>query len=277
MFKTFKTIYNSIHLNTGIKRKISAIGKILEKQMKFFDTRVLLPVYRKLEDYFYKKASMHYGADYHWGDERSQNLDKKTANYGYGLLHHAIIRNQRPKRILCVGSMYGFIPFMMAKGCAENGKGVVDFVDAGYDINDKADSKRHFFGKGFWKSSNPKKHFSYLLDRSYVKVYVMKLERFIKKHGKRRYDYIYLDGDHSYKGAKKALSTLWPRLNERGLLCLHDIHFELKRGDMTFDHWRVWEELIKTSDYKIEFSNLYSGLGFIQKNTKPRARHKDIS
>jgi hypothetical protein len=39
----------------------------------------------------------------------------------------------RPKRVLCVGSRYGYIPAICAYACKENNYGVVDFVDAGFD------------------------------------------------------------------------------------------------------------------------------------------------
>lgn len=263
-----KRVYDSIKLNLGIKR---FLAKILPKPqyrwLQTIDTKIIYPIYKFLGEYFTNRIIYHYGADYRWNDQKSQNLDKEHYNLGYGYIHHAIIRNQRPKRVLCVGSMYGFIPFMMAKACMENKKGRVDFVDAGYDIHDKADAKRHYYGQGFWGKHNPQKHFSYLLSAKYITTHVMTTEEFAKKH-RFKYDYIYLDGDHTYKGVLKDFKLFWPHLTRRGILCLHDIHFKKIAGGVSFEHWKFWKELVKKMQYKIELSNLYSGLGFIQKIEK---------
>jgi len=56
-----------------------------------------------------------------------------------------MIRNQKPKKILCVGSMYGYIPYMLAKACEENGFGHVDFIDVGFNLKDSNDKMTHYF------------------------------------------------------------------------------------------------------------------------------------
>lgn len=35
-------------------------------------------------------------------------------------------------------------------------------------------------------------------------------------------DMVFVDGDHSYEGAKRDIETWWPRLKDGGLLCGHD-------------------------------------------------------
>jgi len=57
-------------------------------------------------------------------------------------------------------------------------------------------------------------------------------------------------------------------------MSLHDIHFEVITKGITFGQWKVWDEIISKYNYKMEFTNHYSGLGFIQKNSKPRKRFK---
>ena len=134
------------------------------------DNSVLLPIHTTLSKYFFKRIVSHYGADYRTNDQLSQNLNKQNQNFGYGYTHYAIIRSQRPKRVLCIGSMYGFIPYMMAKACMENKTGHVYFVDAGYDISNPSEKSTHFFGQGFWKKQSISRHFSYLLKSKYYLV-----------------------------------------------------------------------------------------------------------
>ena len=263
MKKIFLNILDSIRLNLGIKRYIKTT---FDNIKTYIDTKVILKFNRKIDAYLTKNIIRHYGADYRWNDEKSQNLNKKTNNLGYGLVHYSLIRNFRPKRILCVGSMYGFIPYMMARACEENKKGKVDFVDAGFDINKKSDNIKHSFGQGFWRNVDLQKHFSYLLDNKYIETFVMTTAEFAKKN-KEKYDFIYLDGDHTYEGGKLDLKLFWPRLKTDGFLCYHDIHFKKILAGITFGYWKVWEELSISKRFKIEVSNNYSGLGFVQKKS----------
>lgn len=260
--KDLYKIYDSIRLNLGIKKFLRE-KVFTESYICSIDNNVLYPVYELLEKYFYKRVVYHYGADYRWGDEKSQNLDKKKNNFGYGLYHYALIRNQRPTRILCIGSMYGFIPYMMAKACRENKKGHVDFVDADFDM--KKNKGNNYYSQGFWNKVKGKGHFNYLNAGKYVTTHIMTSKDFAKK-SKEKYDYIYLDGDHSYKGGLENFKLYWPRLKKEGFIVLHDIHFDRILRGMLFEHGKMWKDLEKMP-FKFELSNHYSGLGFIQKLT----------
>jgi predicted O-methyltransferase YrrM len=179
-----------------------------------------------------------------------------------------MVRNQRPKKVLCVGSMYGYIPYMLAKACQDNGYGSVDFVDANRDMKSNKNKKNHFYGQGFWQRKNLEKHFDYFLDKKYIKIHVTKTKNFANKYPKKKYDLIYLDGDHSYKGAKLDLKLFWPKLNKDGFMCFHDIHLVFPDiMGVEYSYKKFWEELMKkqTYQYKFELSNHYSGLGFLQK------------
>jgi len=269
IYNFLKKIYTNIHLNLGIKKFIK---KQLNTAELFYDQKIIHPIYKKIEKYIFNKIIKHYGADYMWNDEKSQNIHKKTNNYGYGLFHYSMIRNQKPKKVLCVGSMYGFIPYMMTKACEDNSFGKVDFVDAGYSLKNKNDKKTHYFGQGFWKKETIKKHFSYFLNQKYINTYIMTTKKFVKEYPMKKYDYICLDGDHSYKGAKNDLKMFWPKLNNEGFLSFHDIHLqenflkkEARNMNLEFGYKKIWKELIKTKNFKFELSNHYSGLGFLQK------------
>lgn len=248
-----------IKLNFGIKRFIRSIPWRI-------DTFILLPVWRSITQRFVSQIIRHYGADYRWGDEKSQNIEKKTNNLGYGLFHYSFIRNMKPKRILCIGSMYGYIPFMMTRACQDNTFGHVDFVDAGFDMKSSGDKHTHYFGQGFWARIDWKRHFSYLLDFSYITFYQLTSQDFAKQSS-HQYDYIYLDGDHSYEGAVQDLRLFWKRLNKNGFLCFHDIHFKKNLEGVKFEFWKIWEDLAPMP-YKFEVSNNYSGLGIIQKKNQ---------
>ncbi|OIP73833.1 MAG: hypothetical protein COU63_05020 [Candidatus Pacebacteria bacterium CG10_big_fil_rev_8_21_14_0_10_36_11] len=189
-------------------------------------------------------------------------LDIDKANLGYGWIHYSLIRLLKPKRVLCVGSRYGFIPAICALACKDNQQGIVDFVDAGYSQNSVADKKRHWGGVGFWRENNVKKHFAkYGLD-SYIRMNVMTSQDFKKKFPKREWGYIYLDGDHSYKGIKEDFNNFWPSLLTGGFISFHDTQTNLE-NDLDYGVDKFWQELKKKYPaFEFPGSN---GLGVVQK------------
>ena len=185
-----------------------------------------------------------------------QKIDKTSGNLGFGFLHHAIIRILRPRRILCIGSGRGFIPAICALACKENRFGSVDFVDAGYDRN----HPMSWGGDGFWKRIDPQKHFSLLGFADNINVFVMTSKEYCQRYPRRKYGYIYIDGDHSYEGVKSDYEMFWPRLEKRGFMVFHDISAR-GGGAFGFGVWKFWQEI--KNDHKIFFPFRISGLGIL--------------
>jgi len=190
-------------------------------------------------------------------------MDPSTGNLGYGWIHYALIRNLKPKKVLCIGSKYGYIPAVCATACRDNNFGLVNFVDAGFDIKDYSGPGKHWGGVGFWKKCNPKKYFGKFGLEKYLKLHIMTSQDFAKKHSKEEYDYIHLDGDHSYTGVKSDFNLFWPRLKKGGFLALHDIASPDKDGNV-YGTRDFWAELKKNHQVAMEF-NQDPGLGVIQK------------
>jgi len=177
---------------------------------------------------------------------------------GFGFIHHSFIRTARPKNVLCIGSKRGFIPAICAMACKENRYGTVDFVDAGYD----KDHPMAWGGDGFWKNENPDIHFAKLGLCGWIHTYVMKSVDYAEKFPKKKYDYVYIDGDHSYPGVKLDYDLFWPRLRKGGIILFHDISAR-GGGLFGFGVWRLWKE-IKDKE-KISFPLKISGLGILRK------------
>ncbi len=85
-------------------------------------------------------------------DQMGHQADINKADLGYGWIHYGLIRQQKPKKLLCVGSRYGFIPSLMAQACKDNNFGKVDFIDAGYGDKDL----NNWTGVGYWKTAKGK-------------------------------------------------------------------------------------------------------------------------
>lgn len=195
--------------------------------------------------------------DGYWG----QQADRFTGNLGFGSLHYQIISIQKPLRVLCIGSQRGFIPAICALACKHNRRGHVDFVDAGFaEPHPKAWS-----GDGFWKKINPKTHFGKIGIQKYISTFVMSTEEFSTKYPKKRYDYIYVDGDHSYDGVKNDYKLFWPKLNKNGYMAFHDSSaLGNFRKRYKFGVSKFLLEISKFNSH-IRFPN-HPGLEIIQKN-----------
>jgi len=200
----------------------------------------------------------------HYCGTSGHNLEEDKSGLGYGLIHYALISNLKPKRVLCIGSTKGFIPAICALACKENAKGHVDFVDAGYDKDDP----NHWGGIGFWKKINPDKHFSFPALSAWITTHIMKSDQFARLGTKRKWQYIYIDADHSYEGVKKDYKIFWPRLEKGGFMVFHDV---LLRQHPEFDNfgvWKFWNEMKNTNKITIPYTHskvLPSGLGILQK------------
>lgn len=195
-----------------------------------------------------------------FGVDEGQNINRAQYFLGFGLIHYALVRNARPKRILCVGSRKGFIPAILALACKDNGVGHVDFVDAGFGPEEPT---KHWSGVGFWKKNEPDKHFGKIGVSDYITTHVMTTLEYAKNYPKKRYQYIYIDGDHSYEGVNLDYSLFWPRLDKEGFMSFHDVvaHGYLDKG--LFGIWKFWKEL-KGNKIIFPFPK-ESGLGFVQK------------
>lgn len=196
------------------------------------------------------------------------NLDKESGDLGYGWIHYSLIRNMKPKRVLVVGSKHGFIPAVCALACRDNDRGMVDFVDANYDIELSADRKRHRGGVGFWKKVDPVKHFGKFKLGNYITIHLMSTDKFYQKNLTKKWQYLYLDGDHSYKGVKHDFDMFWPGLTKGGHILFHDIYSDSsimkELGDFSFGVWKLWRELKQKYSSTVEFGGRY-GLGLLQK------------
>ncbi len=196
------------------------------------------------------------------GDE-GQNINTQQFFLGFGLLHYSFIRNTRPQNILCIGSRKGFVPAILALACKDNQYGHVDFVDAGFD---ETDVGKNWSGIGFWRKQDPNTHFGQIGVSTYITTHVMTTVTFARKRNHKKYEYIYIDGDHSYEGAKQDYTLFWPKLSKGGFFSFHDVmaHGDLDGGK--FGVWRLWKELTAKHQQAIIFPfPAESGLGMIQK------------
>jgi predicted O-methyltransferase YrrM len=152
------------------------------------------------------------------GAEREHNAAETSL--GFGAIHHALVRNLRPERVLVIGSRYGYVPAIIALALQANSKGVLDFVDANYSdaVHGPATA---FGGVGNWE--DPAGVFSDLEPEGIIQIYIMRSADFFEQHCDVRYDYVYIDGDHSYEGCCADFMHVLARLQEGAIIALHDV------------------------------------------------------
>jgi len=159
------------------------------------------------------------------GDEKWHN--GAADHIGFGLLHYALVRNVRPHNALVIGSRYGFVPACVALALKANGKGRLSFVDANYD--DRTDGyAKAYGGIGYW--SKPIQECFGALDlHPWVDMFLERTQDFFSRN-QTHFQYIYIDGNHSYEGVKYDCEQALGRLDAGGLLTFHDALVEASYG-----------------------------------------------
>lgn len=69
----------------------------------------------------------------------------------------------------------------------------------------------------------------------------------VQEHG--HYSFIFIDGDHTYSGAKQDFDTYSAMLSPNGIIALHDI---VKHDDPAVGVWQLWREIKKSYENTIE-------------------------
>ena len=219
---------------------------------------MIVPFLHSVIEFFSQASRQHFIRLYAKKDNW-HNLDMKTGNLGFGYIHYSVIRSQKLTKILCIGSRYGYIPASCAQACRDNKLGQVEFVDANYTLEDK----NNWGGLGFWGQDRTGYFSTFGLDK-YIQVNVSTSAEFRRKNSRKKWDYIYLDADHSYQGVKNDFELFWPALSKGGYLAMHDI-FAQDEGISKYGTRKFWQEIKSSGKYHtIDFAGDY-GLGLIKK------------
>lgn len=164
------------------------------------------------------------------GDEKWHNGGEN--DIGFGLIHYALIRNLVPENVLAIGSRYGFVPACIALALKANGKGRLSFVDANYDDR-KEGYATAYGGIGYW--SKPLTEAFGALDlHSWIDIFLQRTEDYFAQVT-RQFQYIYIDGNHSYEGVKYDCEQAVRHLEPGGLLTFHDALVEPSYGQRLAD------------------------------------------
>lgn len=133
-----------------------------------------------------------------------------------------LIRDKKPKSVLEVGTHIGASTLYIAKALQTNGDGHLTTVDI-YDVNDPEN--------GSWKKYNqakaPIENVKELSCSDHVNFVASPAVDFLMQHDQ-KFDFIFLDGDHQAGAVYQEVSASLKRLNQGGVILLHDFYPEGK-------------------------------------------------
>ena len=120
-----------------------------------------------------------------------ENTKKRGSNPEENQFLYAMLRMTQPRRVLEVGVSHGHMTVWLAQALKENGKGKLISVDNW--------SKAHG-----GEAHSPKAVHTRLDNcelRPWVEVVSSDSQAFMSKQGDDTFDFVWIDGDHSYEGA----------------------------------------------------------------------------
>lgn len=80
------------------------------------------------------------------------------------------------------------------------------------------------------------------------------------------YDFLFIDGDHSYAGVKKDFEMYVPLVKERGLILMHDI---INKDAGVKEFWKEIKYPKISLDYGAAANGIVPGMGIVQVINKP--------
>ena len=188
---------------TGNIKKIMIKEKL--ESMGFLDNHIRLGDFDKIGEFTAKKSR-----------DPSSDLYKNVGcffrpNYERGILIYSLIRKYQVKSFLEIGFGRGYGAICAAMAMKENGFGEITTVDPNFD-------KKHleFLGNIMPKEFLSRINFIEATSQSFLQ----------SKEVKDEYDFIYIDGDHTYEAVKKDWELTKDRYKK--LLLFDDYHLPSK-------------------------------------------------
>lgn len=165
---------------------------------------------------------------------------------------------QRPKYILEIGTKKGGTLFLFSRVAAEDAQILSVDLPSGP------------FGGGYpgWKIplyksfALPKQKVHLVRGDSQNPATLQKVREILNGN---QLDFLFIDGDHTYEGAKRDFEIYSPLVKQNGLVALHDIVDHPKRADCEVN--RLWTELRPKYDYEefVEDPNQgWAGIGVLK-------------
>lgn len=184
-----------------------------------------------------------------------------------------VLKKEKPKTILEIGTANGGTLFLLSKVAAKDAKIISIDLPNG-----------PFGGEGFpdWKipiyktfvTNKQKIHF--IRSDSHNKKTLENLKKII---GKRKIDFLLIDGDHTYEGVKKDFEMYNTLVKDDGLIAIHDVSYGPKENvGQVPQFWNKIKSRFKTLEITINDNSVGYGIGLLfKKNCKTDKFHKILN
>lgn len=227
-FSSFKQFFNVLYTRSKIK-----------KLQKRYTLESLIEYSQKVNNGFIKSTQ-----------RRSEILQLLT-----------LLKKEKPKNLLEIGTASGGSLFLFTRTAPENA--VLISIDLPGGLYGGGYSKLKI---PLYKSFRlPNQTLFLIRASSHDKSTLNQLKRIL--NGK-SLDFLFIDGDHSYKGVKMDFEMYTPLVKKKGIVALHDIAYSPPEISEVY---KFWDEIKKNYEYK-EFVEKRDkkgyGIGIIRLNKK---------
>lgn len=154
----------------------------------------------------------------------------------YGKLLTRLVHFQKPENILELGTCLGVSSMYMFNGLSSGNLTSVE----GCSETHKARTK--VFKENGIKTSNKAEFVNHKFDDFF-------------REREEAFDFVFIDGNHTYAATKRYFNKLWKKLPENGVIILDDIHWSEEME-------RAWGEIILENQHLISIDLFQFGLCF---------------
>ncbi|NVM34367.1 MAG: class I SAM-dependent methyltransferase [Candidatus Lokiarchaeota archaeon] len=224
---------------------IPLIKRPFRKVKKFLYVRYALLKVKKLHGNYNLESLIDYV------NLSQESLIKPLQNKKELLKLLKILKNDKPKCILEIGTASGGTLFLFTRVIAEDG--LIISIDLPGGI----------FGGGFpkWKIplykafARPKQKIYLIRDDSHTISTLNRIKAILK--GK-KIDFLFIDGDHTYNGVRQDFEMYSPLVKENGKIAFHDIVPHPMHPNSKVNLY--WNEIKRNYDYEEIIDDLNQGL-----------------
>jgi predicted O-methyltransferase YrrM len=197
-----------------------------------------------------------------------------NANLGLGWLYYGLVRIERPKRVVCIGSWRGFVPIVLASALRDNGKGGrLTFIDPS-------------LADDFWMNPQRTRDWFASFGLDNVEHHLSTTQDFVGSDAFHAIDpvgLLFVDGFHSEEQARFDHEAFIDKLTDDAIVLFHDSirpsHTGIYGADAAYVHtaYRYLDELARRHDLQLMDFPLGSGVTAVRRSPRHPGQTTELS
>lgn len=199
---------------------------------------------------------------------------RADGNLGLGWLYYGLVRIERPKRVVCIGSWRGFVPIVLASALRDNGEGGrLTFIDPSL-VDD------------FWRDAQRTRDWFESFGLDNVEHHLSTTQDFVGSEAFQALDpvgLLFVDGFHSEEQARFDHEAFVEKLSDQAVVLFHDSIRPALTGiygpDATYVHtvYRYMDELALRDDLQLMDFPLSSGVTAVRHAPRSTGQATEVS